>query len=68
MKEVELNNQNWSNKNEEEQNKQIKAFIDNINSQSYISTYLYQRVWVNHPSIIPKGFNLEAYNDNVLEL
>lgn len=68
MKEVELNNQIQANINEEEQNKQIKAFMGNINSQSYISTYLYQRIEAHHPSIIPKGFDLESYNDNVLEL
>lgn len=44
-----------------------ETFLNKLNSHDYISTYLYQIIQNESPSIIPPNFNLSSYNDIVIE-
>ena len=51
----------------EELNKEAEAFITKLNNKEYISTYLYNLIETNHKNIIPQNFNLDEYNDQIIE-
>ena len=44
-----------------------EEFIKKINNREYISKYLYQKTKEECPAIIPYNFNLEAYNNEIIE-
>lgn len=44
-----------------------EEFIAKVNSKKYISNLLYQEVLEASPGIIPSNFNLDEYNDKILE-
>ena len=44
-----------------------QLFINKLNKKEYISTYLYQLVKTENKEIIPNYFDLDKYNNNVLE-
>lgn len=48
-------------------NEYKESFITKIKKQEYISINLYEIIKKEHPEIIPSNFNLEKYNDNVIE-
>lgn len=44
-----------------------ELFIEKINNQKYISKYLFENIKENYKEIIPSDFNLEQYNDYIIE-
>lgn len=44
-----------------------ELFLDKINRHEYISTFLFKHIEDNYPDIIPDNFNLDNYNDLILE-
>ncbi len=44
----------------------IKEFTNRLNNQEYISNYLYEYIKKENSSLIPSGFNIDVYNDLVL--
>lgn len=51
----------------EELNKEAETFITKLNNKEYISTHLYKLIEVNYKNLIPKNFNLDSYNDEIIE-
>ena len=51
----------------EELNKAVQTFITKIKNREYISTHLYKIIEANYKSIIPQNFNLDTYNDDIIE-
>lgn len=51
----------------EELNKAVQTFITKIKNREYISTHLYKIIEANYKSIIPHNFNLDTYNDDIIE-
>lgn len=47
--------------------KEIQTFISKLKNHKYISTHLYQIIEKEKPEIIPINFNLETYNDEIIE-
>lgn len=45
----------------------LKKFINKINNQEYISNLLYENIKNNYPYQIPSGFDIDAYNNQILE-
>lgn len=45
----------------------ISEFLNKLNNKEYISTYLYNELKNNNPENIPANFNLDEYNDKILE-
>ena len=45
----------------------MKEFLDKLKNNEYISKYLYQKVLDNNKNLIPNNFDIDQYNDNVLE-
>lgn len=45
----------------------IKEFIQKLNNNEYISTYLYEYVLNNDSSIIPSSFDIDKYNNVILD-
>lgn len=48
-------------------NTKMQTFINKANNKEYISEYLYTHIQKSNPTIIPQGFNLEAYNSAIIE-
>ena len=48
--------------------KEVEIFKEKLQKNEYISTYIYQIVRKEQPNIIPVNFNLEVYNDKIIEL
>lgn len=44
-----------------------EEFIKKLNNKEYISKYLYLKVQKEIPSLIPNNFNLDIYNNEVLQ-
>lgn len=44
-----------------------EIFLNKLNNHDYISTYLYQTIQKESPSIIPPTFSLSSYNDIIIE-
>lgn len=44
-----------------------EEFIKKLNSQEYISANLFRFISKEYPNIIPSNFNLDVYNDAILE-
>lgn len=51
----------------DELNKVVEAFITKLNNKDYISTHIYKLIEQHHKEIIPQDFNLDAYNDEIIE-
>ena len=45
----------------------IEEFLSKLNNNSYISNYLYELVKSNNSSAIPTGFDIDEYNEKVLD-
>ena len=43
-----------------------REFINKINNQEYISQFLYDKICQNYREIIPTNFNLDDYNNEIL--
>lgn len=48
-------------------NDDSKLFISKLRKKEYISTYLYRLVKTTNKEIIPNDFNLDKYNEDILE-
>lgn len=48
-------------------NSKAREFIIKLNKKEYISTYLYQIIEKEYPKLITPNFNLEEYNNNIIE-
>lgn len=42
-------------------------FIEKLNNQQYISKYLFENILENYKEIIPNDFNLDQYNNDIIE-
>lgn len=51
----------------EDLNKEVQIFLNKLNSREYISTHLYKMIESSNKNIIPPNFNLESYNDEIIE-
>ena len=51
----------------EELNKVVDLFVTKLNNKEYISTHLYKTIEEKYKNIIPQNFNLELYNDEIIE-
>ena len=51
----------------EELNKALQSFTTKLNNKQYISTHLYKIIEANYKNIIPQNFNLDTYNDDIIE-
>ena len=51
----------------EELNKALQSFTTKLNNKQYISTHLYKIIEANYKNIIPQNFNLDTYNDAIIE-
>ena len=45
----------------------VEEFIDKLNNNKYISNVLYEYIKDNHSDKIPNGFNIDDYNNKVLD-
>ena len=45
----------------------IEEFLSKINNNEYISNYLYEYILNNNNSIIPTNFNIDEYNNTILD-
>ena len=45
----------------------IKEFIEKLNNNEYISNYLYECVLKNDRSVIPTSFDIDKYNNTILD-
>lgn len=45
----------------------IKEFIDKLKNNEYISNYLYEYVLKNDASVIPSSFDIDKYNEIILD-
>ena len=45
----------------------INEFLSKINNNEYISNYLYEYILNNNSSIIPTNFNIDEYNNKILD-
>ena len=45
----------------------VEEFIDKFNNTKYISNVLYEYIKDNHSDKIPNGFNIDDYNNKVLD-
>ena len=46
----------------------IQEFTDKYNNHEYISNYLYEYVLKNNSSVIPTDFNIDDYNNEILDI
>ena len=51
----------------EELNKEVQIFLNKLNHKEYISMQLYKIIEVKNKNIMPQNFNLESYNDEIIE-
>ena len=51
----------------EELNKAEQIFITKLSNKDYISSHLYRIIETNNQNIILQNFNLDAYNDEIIE-
>lgn len=51
----------------DELNKVVQTFITKLNNKEYISTHIYNIIEANSKNIIPPNFNLDEYNDGIIE-
>lgn len=52
----------------EELKREVESFIAKLNNKEYISTRLYKLIEDRHKDIIPPNFNLDTYNDGIIEI
>lgn len=45
----------------------VNEFINKLNNNEYISNHLYEYVLLNNKNIIPNNFNIDKYNEEVLD-
>jgi DNA helicase-4 len=45
----------------------VEEFLGKIKSNEYISNYLYQQVLSKHKDVIPTEFDIDKYNDKILD-
>lgn len=51
----------------EELNKDVEIFVNKLNNKEYIPSHLYKMIEKNNKNIIPENFNLDSYNDEIIE-
>ena len=46
----------------------IEEFVRKLYNNEYISHYIYEYVQNNNSSVIPTGFDIDKYNDRILDI